>query len=108
MSLPAMMARKVASLKADDMKVESVMVANDRAVIAKIHMLGMADRAVIAKILHLSKYRVTTMEYVTRLLELLDLELMTNVNMITTDYWMATMSGYELLRCIKSYKTLFV
>jgi hypothetical protein len=35
-----------------------------------------------------------------RLLELLDLELMTNVNMITTDRWMAGMSGYELLKCI--------
>jgi hypothetical protein len=47
----------VTSLKADDMKVVSVMVANDRAVISKIHMLAMEDRAVIAKILHLSKYR---------------------------------------------------
>jgi hypothetical protein len=41
MSLCAMMVCKVASLKADDMKVVSVMVANDRAVIAKIHMLSM-------------------------------------------------------------------
>jgi hypothetical protein len=30
-----------------------------------------------------------------RLLELLDLELITNVNMITLDYWMVGMSGYE-------------
>jgi hypothetical protein len=41
MSLPAMMACKVASLKADDMKVVSVMVSNDRTFIAKIHMLAM-------------------------------------------------------------------
>jgi hypothetical protein len=54
MSLCAMMVCKVASLKADDMKVVSVMVANDRAVIAKIHMLAMDDRAVIARILHFS------------------------------------------------------
>nr|XP_051215478.1 two-component response regulator ORR6-like [Lolium perenne] len=79
------MACKVASLKADDMKVVSVMVSNDRTFIAKIHMLAMNSLSTEA----------------TRLLELLDLELMTNVNMITTDYWMAGMSGYELLNCIK-------
>ncbi|KAM0880310.1 hypothetical protein ACQ4PT_033681 [Festuca glaucescens] len=118
MSLP-----KVASPKAGDMKVVPVMVADEVVQVQEMHVLAMDNCAVIAKILRGSKYRgserdrsprkrravgtlrppvaVTTMESVTRTLELLDLELITNVNMIIMDYWMVGMSGYELLKRIK-------
>uniref|UniRef100_A0A0A9CSV6 Crr2 n=1 Tax=Arundo donax TaxID=35708 RepID=A0A0A9CSV6_ARUDO len=59
------------------------------------------DRAVIAKILRSSKYRVTTVESATRALELLVLGLLPDVNMIITDYWMPGMTGYELLKRVK-------
>lgn len=44
---------------------------------------------------------VTTVESATRALELLGLGLITNVNMIITDYWMPGMTGYELLKRVK-------
>ncbi|WVZ87645.1 hypothetical protein U9M48_034252 [Paspalum notatum var. saurae] len=64
------------------------------------------DRAVIAKILRSSKYRVTTVESATRALELLALGLLPDVNMIITDYWMPGMTGYELLKHVKESSKL--
>eukprot|EP00267_Zea_mays_P032775 XP_008666561.1 two-component response regulator ORR6-like [Zea mays] len=54
------------------------------------------DRAVIARILRGSRYRVTAVESATRALGLLP-----NVSMIITDYWMSGMTGYELLKRVK-------
>nr|BAA82873.1 ZmRR2 [Zea mays]BAA85113.1 response regulator 2 [Zea mays] len=64
------------------------------------------DRAVIAKILRSSKYRVTTVDSATRALELLALGLVPDVNMIITDYWMPGMTGYELLKHVKESSAL--
>nr|UXL82658.1 ARR8 [Lolium perenne] len=64
------------------------------------------DRAVIAKILRSSKYRVTTVDSATRALELLALGLLPDVNMIITDYWMPGMTGYELLKHVKESSKL--
>jgi two-component response regulator (ARR-A family) len=49
---------------------------------------------------------VTTVESATRALELLGLGLITNVNMIITDYWMPGMTGYELLKRVKESSEL--
>jgi two-component response regulator ARR-A family len=59
------------------------------------------DRAVIARILRSSRYRVTAVESTTRTLELLALGLLPGVIMIITDYWMPGMTGYELLKRVK-------
>jgi two-component response regulator (ARR-A family) len=45
-------------------------------------------------------------ESATRALELLGLGLITNVNMIITDYWMPGMTGYELLKHVKESSEL--
>ncbi|KAM0852592.1 hypothetical protein ACQ4PT_051660 [Festuca glaucescens] len=104
MSLPAMTAQKVASPKASDKKVVLVMVANEVVQVQEMHVLAVDDdRAVIAKILCISKYRDTVVS-ATRALELLGLGLITNVNMIITDYWMPCMTGYELLKRDKVYE----
>ncbi|CAL9196619.1 unnamed protein product [Musa hybrid cultivar] len=57
------------------------------------------DRAVIAKLLQSSKYRVTAVDSAKKALELLETE--PNVNMIITDYSMPEMTGYELLKRVK-------
>ncbi|KAM0914979.1 hypothetical protein ACQ4PT_011157 [Festuca glaucescens] len=104
MSLPAMTAQKVASPKAGDKKVVLVMVANEVVQVQEMHVLPVDDdRAVIAMILCISKYRDTVVS-ATRALELLGLGLITNVNMIITDYWMPCMTGYELLKRDKVYE----
>lgn len=99
---------KVASPKAGDRKVVPVMDADE--VEQEMHVLAVddssVDRAVIAKILRSSKYRVTTVESATRALELLGLGLVPNVNMIITDYWMPGMTGYELLKRVKESSKL--
>ncbi|KAF0891073.1 hypothetical protein E2562_005158 [Oryza meyeriana var. granulata] len=91
------------SPKAGDRKVVPVVPADE--VENEMHVLAVddssVDRAVIAKILRSSKYRVTTVESATRALELLCLGLVPNVNMIITDYWMPGMTGYELLKRVK-------
>uniref|UniRef100_A0ACD5YA11 Uncharacterized protein n=1 Tax=Avena sativa TaxID=4498 RepID=A0ACD5YA11_AVESA len=109
MTLP--LAQKVSSPKAGDRKVVPVMVADEATVqVQEMHVLAVddsvVDRAVIAKILRSSKYRVTTVESATRALELLGLGLITNVNMIITDYWMPGMTGYELLKRVKESSEL--
>ncbi|KAG8066681.1 hypothetical protein GUJ93_ZPchr0004g40522 [Zizania palustris] len=100
-------------LKAADRKVVPVVVAAAAAVdevANEMHVLAVddssVDRAVIAKILRSSKYRVTTVESATRALELLCLGLVPNVNMIITDYWMPGMTGYELLKRVKESSKL--
>ncbi|CAL9126868.1 unnamed protein product [Musa textilis] len=69
----------------------------------QIHVLAVddssVDRAVIAKLLRSSKYRVTAVDSAKKALELLGTE--TNVNMIITDYSMPEMTGYELLKRVK-------
>lgn len=110
MTLPVMAAQKVSSPKAGDRKVVPVMVAEEVVQVQEMHVLAVddsvVDRAVIAKILRSSKYRVTTVESATRALELLGLGLITNVNMIITDYWMPGMTGYELLKRVKESSEL--
>lgn len=118
MTLPAAMAAKVASPKAaavGDRKVVPVMTDADEVVVqvqvqAELHVLAVddsvVDRAVIAKILRSSKYRVTTVDSATRALELLGLGVITDVNMIITDYWMPGMTGYELLKRVKESSEL--
>jgi two-component response regulator ARR-A family len=64
------------------------------------------DRAVIARILRGSRYRVTSVESATRALELLALGLLPDVSMIITDYWMPGMTGYELLKRVKESAAL--
>ncbi|XP_072968377.1 two-component response regulator ORR3-like [Typha angustifolia] len=68
-----------------------------------LHVLAVddssVDRAVIARLLRSSKYRVTAVDSAKRALELLGLE--TSVNMIFTDYCMPEMSGYDLLKRVK-------
>ncbi|XP_062186186.1 two-component response regulator ORR6-like [Phragmites australis] len=100
---------KVASPKACDRKVVPV-TASDEVVLKEKHVLAVddssVDRAVIAKILRSSKYRVTTVESATRALELLCLGLLPDVNMIVTDYWMPGMTGYELLKRVKESSKL--
>ncbi|VAH54192.1 unnamed protein product [Triticum turgidum subsp. durum] len=49
---------------------------------------------------------VTTVDSATRALELLGLGLITDVNMIITDYWMPGMTGYELLKRVKESSEL--
>ncbi|XP_073011848.1 two-component response regulator ORR6-like [Typha latifolia] len=74
----------------------------------EIHVLAVddssVDRAVIAKLLRSSKYRVTTVDSAKRALELLGLE--PNVSMIITDYWMPEMTGYDLLKRVKESSKL--
>ncbi|EMS52770.1 Two-component response regulator ARR9 [Triticum urartu] len=119
MTLPAAMAAKVAPspkpTAAGDRKVVPVMTDADEVVVqvqvqAELHVLAVddsvVDRAVIAKILRSSKYRVTTVDSATRALELLGLGLITDVNMIITDYWMPGMTGYELLKRVKESSEL--
>ncbi|PAN07173.1 hypothetical protein PAHAL_1G316300 [Panicum hallii] len=60
------------------------------------------DRAIIAAILRSSRFRVTAVESGKRALELLGKE--PDVSMIFTDYWMPEMTGYELLKKVKSSK----
>ncbi|XP_062227112.1 two-component response regulator ORR6-like [Phragmites australis] len=100
---------KVASPKAGDRKVVPVTVAEE-VVLEEKHVLAVddssVDRAIIAKILRSSKYRVTTVESATRALELLGLGLLPDVNMIITDYWMPGMTGYELLKRVKESSKL--
>ncbi|KQJ85250.1 two-component response regulator ORR6 [Brachypodium distachyon] len=114
-TVTAAAAQKAASPKAaaggDVRKVVPVMAAAaDEVVVQELHVLAVddsvVDRAVIAKILRSSKYRVTTVESATRALELLGLGLITNVNMIITDYWMPGMTGYELLKRVKESSEL--
>ncbi|ONK57200.1 uncharacterized protein A4U43_C10F17630 [Asparagus officinalis] len=62
------------------------------------------DRAVIARVLRSSKYRVTAVDSGKRALEMLDRE--QNVKMIITDYWMPEMTGFELLKKIKGLSHL--
>lgn len=64
------------------------------------------DRAVIARILRGSRYKVTAVESATRALELLVLGLLPDVSMIITDYWMPGMTGYELLKRVKESAAL--
>ncbi|KAF7012212.1 hypothetical protein CFC21_026427 [Triticum aestivum] len=115
MTLPAAMAAKVAPAPAGDRKVVPLMTDADEVVVqvqvqAELHVLAVddsvVDRAVIAKILRSSKYRVTTVDSATRALELLGLGLITDVNMIITDYWMPGMTGYELLKRVKESSEL--
>ncbi|CAD5184735.1 two-component response regulator ORR5-like isoform X1 [Musa acuminata AAA Group] len=74
-----------------------------------IHVLAVddssVDRAVIARLLRSSKYRVTTVDSGKKALELLGLQ-EPNVNMIITDYWMPEMTGYELLKIVKESSEL--
>ncbi|WOL13379.1 two-component response regulator ORR5-like isoform X2 [Canna indica] len=74
----------------------------------QIHVLAVddssVDRALIARLLRSSKYRVTTADSGKKALELLGLE--PNVNMIITDYWMPEMTGYELLKMVKGSSKL--
>ncbi|KAJ8497427.1 hypothetical protein OPV22_007979 [Ensete ventricosum] len=74
----------------------------------QIHVLAVddssVDRAMIARILRSSKYRVTTVDSGKKALELLVLE--PDVNMIITDYWMPEMTGYELLKRVKESSEL--
>ncbi|CAL9074053.1 unnamed protein product [Musa textilis] len=74
----------------------------------EIHVLAVddssVDRALIAKILRSSNYRVTTVDSGKRALELLTLE--PNISMIITDYWMPEMTGYELLKSVKESSKL--
>ncbi|XP_006653015.1 two-component response regulator ORR6-like [Oryza brachyantha] len=95
---------------AGDRKVVVPVVPADEAAQSEMHVLAVddssVDRAVIAKILRSSKYRVTTVESATRALELLCLGLVPNVNMIITDYWMPGMTGYELLKRVKESSQL--
>ncbi|GJN26064.1 hypothetical protein PR202_gb13962 [Eleusine coracana subsp. coracana] len=102
---------KVASPKAGgDRKVVPVTVADEVEQEQMLHVLAVddsnVDRAVIAKILRSSKYRVTTVDSATRALELLCLGLLPDVNMIITDYWMPGMTGYELLKRVKESSEL--
>ncbi|WOK94815.1 two-component response regulator ORR6-like [Canna indica] len=74
----------------------------------EIHVLAVddssVDRALIARLLRSSKYRVTTVDSGKRALELLRLE--PKINMIITDYWMPDMTGYELLKSVKESSKL--
>ncbi|KAJ4775497.1 two-component response regulator-like protein [Rhynchospora pubera] len=74
----------------------------------ELHVLAVddssVDRAVIARILRNSKYRVTAVDSAERALEVLEME--PNVNMIITDYCMPEMNGYELLRRVKGSRDL--
>lgn len=111
MTLPAALTTMVASPKAAAAdQVVPVMTDADVQVQAELHVLAVddsvVDRAVIAKILRSSKYRVTTVDSATRALELLGLGLITDVNMIITDYWMPGMTGYELLKHVKESSEL--
>lgn len=105
-------APKVASPKAGDRKVVPVdaVEVELKLELEEKHVLAVddssVDRAVIAKILRSSKYRVTTVESATRALELLALGLLPDVNMIITDYWMPGMTGYELLKHVKESSEL--
>lgn len=105
-------AAKVASPKAGDRKVVPVdaVEVELKLEMEEKHVLAVddssVDRAVIAKILRSSKYRVTTVESATRALELLALGLLPDVNMIITDYWMPGMTGYELLKHVKESSEL--
>jgi CheY-like chemotaxis protein len=49
---------------------------------------------------------VTAVESATRALELLAMGLLPSVSMIITDYWMAGMTGYELLKHVKESAAL--
>ncbi|PAN40703.1 hypothetical protein GQ55_7G328000 [Panicum hallii var. hallii] len=95
--------------KAGDRKVVPLTAA-DEVELEEKHVLAVddssVDRAVIAKILRSSKYRVTTVDSATRALELLALGLLPDVNMIITDYWMPGMTGYELLKHVKESSKL--
>jgi two-component response regulator ARR-A family len=64
------------------------------------------DRAVIARILRGSRYRVTVVESAKCALELLALDLLPDVSMIITNYWMPGMTGYKLLKCVKESAAL--
>ncbi|GJN01355.1 hypothetical protein PR202_ga18617 [Eleusine coracana subsp. coracana] len=101
---------KVASPKAGDRKVVPVTVADEVEQEQMLHVLAVddsnVDRALIAKILRSSKYRVTTVDSATRALELLCLGLLPDVNMIITDYWMPGMTGYDLLKRVKESSEL--
>ncbi|XP_066348230.1 two-component response regulator ORR6-like [Miscanthus floridulus] len=105
-------APKVASPKAGDRKVvpADAVEVELKLELEEKHVLAVddssVDRAVIAKILRSSKYRVTTVESATRALELLALGLLPDVNMIITDYWMPGMTGYELLKHVKESSEL--
>ncbi|EES11637.1 hypothetical protein BDA96_06G287000 [Sorghum bicolor] len=105
-------APKVVSPKAGDRKVVPVdaVEVELKLELEEKHVLAVddssVDRAVIAKILRSSKYRVTTVESATRALELLALGLLPDVNMIITDYWMPGMTGYELLKHVKESSEL--
>uniref|UniRef100_R7WF46 Two-component response regulator ARR6 n=1 Tax=Aegilops tauschii TaxID=37682 RepID=R7WF46_AEGTA len=74
---------------------------------APLHVLAVddssVDRAVISGILRSSRFRVTAVDSGKRALELLGSE--PNVSMIITDYWMPEMTGYELLKKVKSQIT---
>ncbi|CAN6236636.1 unnamed protein product, partial [Urochloa humidicola] len=103
-------AAKVASPKAAGDRKVVPLTAADEVELEEKHVLAVddsvVDRAVIAKILRSSKYRVTTVESATRALELLALGLLPDVNMIITDYWMPGMTGYELLKHVKESSKL--
>lgn len=109
---PAPSSPLVASPKAGDRKVVPVdaVEVELKLELEEKHVLAVddssVDRAVIAKILRSSKYRVTTVESATRALELLALGLLPDVNMIITDYWMPGMTGYELLKHVKESSEL--
>lgn len=106
---PATAPTTAASPKAGDRKVVPLTAA-DEVELEEKHVLAVddssVDRAVIAKILRSSKYRVTTVDSATRALELLALGLLPDVNMIITDYWMPGMTGYELLKHVKESSKL--
>jgi len=114
MTLPAALTKVSSPMPtAADRKGLPVLPAADDVVVqvqAEMHVLAVddsvVDRAVIAKILRSSKYRVTTVDSATRALELLGLGLVTDVNMIITDYWMPGMTGYELLKRVKESSEL--
>ncbi|KAF3341249.1 two-component response regulator ARR4-like protein [Carex littledalei] len=75
---------------------------------SEMHVLAVddssVDRAVIARILRKSKYRVTAVDSAERALEILEME--PSVDMIITDYCMPEMNGYELLRKVKESSEL--
>jgi len=103
-------APKAASPKAGDRKVVVPVTAAEVELLEEKHVLAVdgssVDRAVIAKILRSSMYRVTTVDSVARALEQLALGLLRDVNMIITYYWMPGMTGYELLKHVKESSKL--
>jgi len=107
---PATAPTTAASPKAGDRSKVVPLTAADEVELEEKHVLAVddssVDRAVIAKILRSSKYRVTTVDSATRALELLALGLLPDVNMIITDYWMPGMTGYELLKHVKESSKL--